>query len=123
MIKALAIIFGCLAFGSLIVTLTGLKFPASIIGLLTLFGLLQLGVVKVESIKAISDTLLGNLILLTLPPCVAIVQYLDILAQDGLAIILASLGSTFLVLVVTAHLHQWLCKRHKANALSPDDGT
>lgn len=110
-IKAFAIIFGCLTFGTVVVMLTGIKFPASILGLLTLFVLLQLGWVKLESVKSVSDTLLDSLIILTIVPCVAIMEYLDLLADDGLAIVVSSVVSTLIVMAFTGGLHQWLRRR------------
>ena len=43
MIRQCAILFGCLALGELIVFLTGIKLPSSIIGMLLLTHFLKLG--------------------------------------------------------------------------------
>ena len=43
MIRQCSILFGCLALGELIVYLTGIKLPSSIIGMLLLTLFLQLG--------------------------------------------------------------------------------
>lgn len=111
MIKAFLIIFGCLAFGTLVIELTAIEFPASIIGLLTLFTLLQTGVVKMADIKVVGEGLLDNLALLTVVPCVGIMQYLDKLAVDGWIIVISAALSTMLVMAVTGYLHQWLRRK------------
>ena len=46
MIRQCAILFGCLALGELIVFLTGIKLPSSIIGMLLLTLFLKLGWIK-----------------------------------------------------------------------------
>ena len=46
MIRQCAILFGCLALGELIVFLTGIKLPSSIIGMLLLTLFLKLGLIK-----------------------------------------------------------------------------
>ena len=46
MVRQCFILFGCLAFGELIVRVTGVKLPASIIGMLTLTLLLKLKIVN-----------------------------------------------------------------------------
>ena len=48
MVRQCFILFGCLALGELIVRFTGVKLPASIIGMLILTLLLKLKVIKLE---------------------------------------------------------------------------
>jgi len=48
MIRQCAILFGCLALGELIVYLTGIKLPSSIIGMLLLTLFLKLGWIKLH---------------------------------------------------------------------------
>ena len=48
MIRQCAILFGCLALGELIVFLTGIKLPSSIIGMLLLTLFLKLGWIKLH---------------------------------------------------------------------------
>ena len=43
MVRQCAVLFGCLALGEWIVSLTGIKFPSSIIGMLLLALFLKLG--------------------------------------------------------------------------------
>ena len=110
MIRQFVIIFGCLAIGELIVGLTGIKLPSSIIGLLLLTFFLKLGWVKVEWVKGISDVLVKNFPFFFIPPGVAIMLYLDIIRISFWPIIVASFGSTIIVLTITGLTHQRLRK-------------
>ena len=60
MIRQCTIIFGCLAVGELIVWLTGISIPSSIIGMLLLTALLQMKVLKLEWVKGMSDFLIAT---------------------------------------------------------------
>jgi len=111
MIRQCFIIFGCLAVGELIVWLTGITIPSSIIGMLLLTALLQTKVVKLEWVKGMSDFLISNLGFFFVPPGVALMLYFDIIKAELLPIIVATLASTVIVLIVTGWTHQ-LFKKH-----------
>ncbi|MRN37876.1 CidA/LrgA family protein [Neisseria sp. N95_16] len=106
-IGALLIILGCLAVGEGVVLFFGIKLPGSIVGMGVLFGLLKLGWVKVSWLKQLSDTLMANLTLFLVPPCVAIISYLDLIADDWFPILTATVLSTLCVLLVTGKVHEW----------------
>ncbi|MGI6218593.1 MAG: CidA/LrgA family protein [Bacteroidaceae bacterium] len=106
MIRQCFILFGCLAAGELIVYLTGVKLPSSIIGMLLLTLLLKLKWVKLEWVQGMSDFLVANLGFFFVPPGVALMLYLDILQREWLPIVASVVISTVLVLVVTGWVHQ-----------------
>ena len=112
MIKQCSIIFGCLFAGELIVYLTGIKIPSSIIGMLLLTGLLSFKIVKIHQVKAMSGVLINNLAFFFVPPGVAIMLYVGILKQEFWAIVLSSVLSTLLVLIVTGWVYQLTKKKH-----------
>lgn len=68
MIRQCAILFGCLALGELIVYLTGIKLPSSIIGMLLLTLFLKLGWIKLHWVQGLSDFLVANLGFFFVPP-------------------------------------------------------
>lgn len=111
MIKQIVIIFGCLAIGEFLVALTGIKLPSSILGMLLLTLILKLGWVKVPEVKGVTDFLLSNMSFFFVPPGVAIMLYLDIIKASFWPIIVASFGSTIIVLAVTGWTHQLLRKK------------
>lgn len=118
MIRAFVIIFGFLAIGELIVSVTGLKFPASIIGMLLLTASLKLGWVKVHWVKNITSILIGNLSFFFVAPGVAIMLYLKLIEANLAAIVVASAVSTAIVLAATGWAHQFVSKLMKPSKKS-----
>ena len=113
MVKQCTILFGCMALGELLVAVTGLSLPGSIVGMLLLAAFLEMGWVKLEWVKNISDFLLSNLGFFFVPPGVAIMLYLDVIQKELLPIVMATVLSTILVLVVTGHMHQFVVKAER----------
>ena len=113
LIRYSAIIFGCLALGELIVYLTGIHFPSSIIGMIVLTLFLHLGWIKLHWVKAFSDMLISHLGLFFVPPSVAILAYFDLIAKNFWSISVAIVVSTIIVMVVTGHVYQFIRKRTK----------
>lgn len=105
-IRQLAILFGCLALGELVIWLTHIPLPSSIIGMLVLTLLLRLKVVRLEWVKPISDFLVANMGFFFVPPGVAIMLYFDIIKAQFVPIVVASVVSTLLVLAVTGWVHE-----------------
>ena len=110
MIRQCFILFGCLALGELAVWLTGVKLPASIIGMLLLTLLLKLEVVKLEWVRGLTDFLIANLGFFFVPPGVALMLYFDLIKAEIVPITLATLLSTIIVLIITGHTHQVVSK-------------
>ena len=106
MIRQCSILFGCMALGELVVYLTGVKLPSSIIGMLFLTLFLSLGWVKLEWVHGLSDFLVANLGFFFVPSGVALMLYFDIIQAQFWPIVIATLVSTVLVLVVTGWVHQ-----------------
>lgn len=111
MIKQCVIIFGCLAIGELIVSLTGLKLPSSIIGMILLTVSLKVGWVRLQSVKGISDFLSKNLAFFFVPSGVAIMLYLKVIQASFWPIVISAFGSTVIVLMITGWVHQLLRKK------------
>ena len=106
MIRQLAILFGCLALGELIITLTHIPLPSGIIGMLLLTLFLKLKIIHLEWVRSISDFLVTNIGFFFVPPGVAIMLYFDIIKAQFLPIVTASVVSTVLVLAITGWVHQ-----------------
>lgn len=110
MIKQCSVLFGCLAIGELIVYLTHIELPASIIGMLLLTASLELKIVKLEWVKGLSDFLISNLGFFFVPPGVALMCYFNLIAEEWLPIVVATFVSTLLVIGVTGWMHQLIRK-------------
>ena len=110
MIRQCSILFGCLALGELIVYLTGVRLPSSIIGMLLLTLFLQLGWIKLEWVQGLTNFLVANLGFFFVPSGVVLMLYFDIIQAQFWPIVVATLVSTVLVLVVTGWVHQLVRK-------------
>ncbi|CDF78499.1 LrgA family protein [Formosa agariphila KMM 3901] len=110
--RQVVIIMGCLLFGEVFVYLTGIKMPSSIIGMLLLTVSLELGWIKLDWVKGLSDFLTKNMAFFFVPPGVAIMLYLDLIQASFWPIIVASTLGTIIVFACTGWTHQ-LFMRHK----------
>lgn len=115
MIRQGAIIFGCLAVGELIVHFTRVSLPSSIIGMLLLTLLLKTGWIKLAWVKGLADFLVGTLPFYFVPAGVAVMLYFDLIAASFWPIVVASAGSTVIVLIVTGWSHQLIRNFRKKN--------
>ena len=106
MVRQCSILFGCMALGELLVYLTGIKLPSSIVGMLLLTSFLQLGWIKLEWVQGLSNFLVANLGFFFVPSGVALMLYFDIIQAQFVPIVVATVVSTVLVLVVTGWVHQ-----------------
>lgn len=113
MVRQCFILFGCMALGELIIMVTGLKLPSSIIGMLLLTLLLKLKVIKVEWVRGLTDFLIANLGFFFVPPGVALMLHFNLIKAEIVPIIGATVVSTALVLLVTGHTHQIVAKGEK----------
>lgn len=102
-----------MALGELVTTLTGLKLPSSIIGMLVLTLLLKAKIIKLEWVRGLTDFLIANLGFFFVPPGVALMLHFNLIKAELIPIVGATLVSTALVLLVTGHTHQMVSKGEK----------
>lgn len=79
-----------------------LPLPANLTGMLLLLACILLGVVKAEWFSAGARWLLAEMLLFFVPAVVAVVNYQDLLLQEGWRIMVVLIVSTVLVLGTTA---------------------
>ncbi len=113
-----AVIFAFLALGELVVWLTGVSIPSSIIGMLLLALSLQLRIIKLRHVAGAAEFLIKNLGFFFIPAGVALVGYFDVLRAQWLPIVAASVVSTVIVLGITGQLHQMSRKIFNRHAVS-----
>ncbi len=106
MILQCAVIFAFLAFGELIVWLTGVPIPSSIIGMVSLAASLKLNIVRLQWVEGAADFLVRNLGFFFVPAGVGVMRCFDIISQEWGAIITAMVVSTFVIIAVTGWTHQ-----------------
>lgn len=95
------IILACLAVGKWISSLLPFAFPGSILGMLILFMLLNLQLVRMHWIEPSASLLLRHMALLFIPVAVGLLAYLDtVMASLGVIMLNVVLGISLILLVV-----------------------
>lgn len=107
LIMQCAILFGFLAAGELIVWLTGVPVPSSIIGMILLAASLESGRLKLCQVEAFADFLTRNLGFFFVPAGVGVMRCLGLIADQWMPIVVATVVSTFIIIAVTGWTHQW----------------
>lgn len=102
-----AVLFCFLAIGELIVWLTGVPVPSSIIGMVMLAASLECGIIKLSQVNTFADFLTRNLGFFFVPAGVGIMRCFGLISSQWLPIIIATLLSTFIIIAVTGWTHQW----------------
>ena len=129
MIAAIAGLLACQLIGEILVRALLLPLPGPVagLGLLFLF-LVWHGRGKADPAEAVplelgrvSDALLRNLSLLFIPAAVGVVQYLDLLRANALAIATAIVLSTTLTLIITAVTFRLVSRLHAFRRKEPVD--
>ncbi len=96
--------------GELVSQTWHLPIPGNVLGMVFLFALLSLKIVKPEQLKETSDFLLGNLAFFFVPFGVGLLQVSGILRGNWWQLLLIVFISTILVIAVTGLTAQFLVK-------------
>ena len=99
--------------GVLIVNLTNLIIPPSIIGLILLWLTLRLKLMKLEYIQDGAGFLIAFLTLFFIPSTVGIVEYPELLTLQGLYLVVAVILSTLLAMFVSGRMCQWIERKEQ----------
>lgn len=105
------IILGFTLAGEALQRLIPLPIPASVYGIVLLFGSLCLGVVKTSQVKDAGNFLISLLPLLFVSPTVGIVESWSLIRPRLLSILLLLLGSTIVVFGVSGSVTQLLRRK------------
>ena len=106
----IGVVFGVYWGSQCIEAVLPFPFPASVISLLVLLGLLLLGVVKVDHIREKSDFLLGNLGFFFVPAGVGIINYANVIWENAAAFVTICVVSTVLTYGATAWAVHLTCR-------------
>jgi holin-like protein len=109
----LALLWAIYAASSWVVRTFALPVPANVLGVLTLFALLCLGVVKMKHVELAADFLLKHLVFFFVPITAGLLDWGGVFADYGLALGVAIVVSSALALFVTGRLSQALLRRAK----------
>jgi holin-like protein len=109
----LAVLIGIYAAGNQIVRLTGLPVPGNVVGIVLLYVLLNLGLLRLEQVQDAADFLLRHLVFFFIPVAVDLMNWGGVFYRYGFALALAIAVSTILTFLGTGHLAQWLQRGEK----------
>ncbi|PWI58297.1 CidA/LrgA family protein [Sulfoacidibacillus thermotolerans] len=101
------------ALGDLIKRILHTPIPGSIFGLLLVFTLLFLKVIRLEWLETGASFLLANLLLLFVPSAVGIIQYQHLMEAEGVRIFLVIAISTVLVMTITGWTTERLSRKRE----------
>ncbi len=102
-IKQFGIIFSLCWLATVIEGLLPIAFPASVIAMLLLLVCLLAGVLKIDHIREKSDFLLANMAFFFIPAGVNVINYLDILKENWLPLLLICVITTVVTFAATAY--------------------
>lgn len=108
--------------GCFVAALIGNFVPGSVIGMILLFCALSLKWVRPGHVKKVSMFLLDNMMLFFIPVGVGLITSYTLLSRYMLAIIVASLGSTVLVIAVVGLVEQKLESKKRSKKEDDDKG-
>lgn len=96
------------------VAATGLPIPGNVVGVLLLFALLCLGVIKLKHVELAADFLLKHLVFFFVPVAVGLMEWGQVFYDYGLTLLAAIVISAVLPLLAVGGLTQFLNKRQGA---------
>jgi putative effector of murein hydrolase LrgA (UPF0299 family) len=114
MLPSLTLLLVCQLIGEIVVRLFGLPVPGPVLGMVLLFLLLLRRDAVSPDMEATSRGLLDNLSLLFVPAGVGVIQYLDRIAAEWLAITASVIGSTILTIAVSAAVMNRLIRKNRS---------
>ena len=106
----LAVLIAIYLVGNQIVRLTGLPVPGNVVGVVLLYALLNLGLIRLEQVQDAADFLLRHLVFFFIPVAVDLMNWGGLFYRYGLMLALAIAVSTVLTYVGTGWIAQWLQK-------------
>lgn len=102
------LILGILFLGEFLSKWFSLPIPPSILGMIILFALLALKIVKLKWVESVGNSLLDNLSVMFIPAGVAIVRELELFRGVIIPLAIIIFVSTTIVIVVTGYTVQAL---------------
>lgn len=97
--------------GTTLVQATAVPLPGNLVGMLLLFGLLRLGVVRLDHVQAVAELGLQHLNFFFIPFAVGLMAWTELLGTSGVALVISQVGSMIVCLVITGLLGRRLTAR------------
>lgn len=116
MVRGLALLLLLQFVGEMISRGLDIPIPGNVIGMGLLLLALQTGIVKTAWIQEAAELLLSHMALFFVPAGVGVMVYFDLIRKEWLAIVVALVVSTFVVMAVTGWVENTLEKRRSNHA-------
>jgi holin-like protein len=113
MIIQFLFIFGITYLGEIISKSFGLPIPGTVLGMLLMFFLLSLGILKLSQIEKAANILLINMAIFFLPPGIKLINSLEVLKGNWIKLIFIAVITTLLTMVVTGKVVDFFIRRKK----------
>lgn len=110
MIRGFAILFTLQSLGELLSQWLDLPLPGSVVGMVLMLAGLRFGLIQLACVSDAAALLLNNLAMLFVPAGVGVMVYFNLIAQQWLPLLIATVVSTIAVLAVTGLTSKWLTK-------------
>ncbi len=108
----LLILFGISLLGNTISPMLNIGIPGNIIGMIILFGLLELNLITLDWIEIGANLLISELLLFFIPSAIGIIQFQDLLRKDSVSLLLVIVTSTAAVVIFVGLVTE-LVSRHR----------
>lgn len=120
-IKQSLVILAISFFGELLNYFMPLPIPGSIYGMILMFILLCIGVIKLHHIKEVSNFLIDIMPMLFIPSAVGIIAQVDKLKSIWIQIIIITIVTTVITMVVTGITSQTIIRAKKRKQVDEKD--
>ena len=109
------IIFGIYLLGVLITDITGVPIPGNVIGMVILFLLLYLKVIKVEQISTISNFFLEHLAFFFIPAGVGLISSFSVIKNIWLQLLIVCFVTTAITMICTGLVVQKISNKKEGD--------
>ena len=109
------IIFGIYLLGVLITDITGVPIPGNVIGMVILFLLLYLKVIKVEQISTISNFFLEHLAFFFIPAGVGLISSFSVIKKILLQLLIVCFVTTAITMICTGLVVQKIANKKEGD--------
>lgn len=113
LLAQIAVLSAIYLVGNWIARKTGLPVPGNVLGIILLYALLNLGVLRLEQVQDAADFLLRHLVFFFIPVAVDLMNWGGVFLRYGLKLALAIAISTALTFLGTGFIAQWLQRDEK----------
>ena len=109
------IIFGIYLLGVLITDITGVPIPGNVIGMVILFVVLYLKVIKVEQISTISNFFLEHLAFFFIPAGVGLISSFSVIKNIWLQLLIVCFVTTAITMICTGLVVQKIANKKEGD--------